>query len=652
MSNSCENNKLLHLNGLYTFGGFRLDVSAGLLTHSGVTVKLAPKVYLTLVFLLEHRERVIAKEELFQAIWADTFVEDNALSYTISQLRKALAAFEPGTVFIETIPRRGFRFVASVEKQPGDVASIPSAQLIERQTVEELWIEEIHISENDGQRLELTDGGGNRTKKWLASALLACLVLVTVSAVWLSGRTSETSGIRAIAVMPLQDISGTGIDQSLLVGMTYALIAQLGRSTDLVVRPLSSTVAAASSSPDPIDLGKKLSVDSVVEWNMQLVDGRVRVNARLINVADGRQLWKETIDYSETDPFKVQDAVSTLTADALLANISEAENKRLHRRPTVSNEAYQAYLRGRFHWNQRTLEGFKTAQGFFEQAVVLDPKFADAHAGLADVHLGFYDYGYKPAVESVPFALVAIERALQLDPDLSDAYSTLGSIKFLHDHDMAATESNLLRAIELAPNDPTPRLRYGWMLSVAGRRDEGLAQLKVAETLDPTSYIVQTNLAYNLMVSGRLEEAEEKLLRTTRNAPNFSLPHWYLGAIYFLQGRNGESIERYLKAYALDEGKPEHVEKVREALRTDSPENAFRFWRQGLERRYSESYFPPSNIALVAALQKDRDSAIRWLRKSQRLRDPWLLQVIHDPEYSFLKGDPEFEEIVPKLYNR
>lgn len=643
--------KHLQKQELYQFDEFTLDVSSGFLSHSGEPVKLAPKVYNALVYLIENRDRIVSKDELFAELWPDTFVEDNALSYTISQLRKALAIHEPETVFIETVPRRGFRFVGRLNESSAIVRS--AEHVIERQTVEEIWIEETDDRSPDEIAVRpafvLSDGSSRSISKLLAIGLVAALLLLSVGAVWITSRYPAIRPIKTVAVVPLQDISGANLDRSILLGMTYALISQLGRSGELVVRPLSSTIAASSPDIDPLAVGKKLNVDTVVEWNLQKVNDRFRVNARLINVPDGRQLWNESFDYTEADLFKVQDTISELTARALIANLSEAESDRLHDRPTDNNDAYQAYLRGRYHWNQRTLEGFNTARGFFEQAVSLDPKFAEAHNGLADVHLGYYDYGYKPASESIHLAIAAVNRATELDPTLADAYSTKASIEFLYNRDWKATETNFKRAIELAPNDPTPKLRFGWMLSVAGRIDEGSEQLRAAEKLDPTSNIGQANIAYNLMVSGKLAEAETRLRKLKTNAPNFSLANWYLATVYFLQDRPVESLEEYLTAFSIDEGNSVQIDKIRTTMQNSSREEALRIWREDLESRYAKNYFPPSNIALVAALAKDRGKTINWLREAERIRDPWLLQVLHDPEYRFLIGDPEFEQLLASL---
>lgn len=654
MSNFEGNGKSLTQRELYTFSGFSLDVSSGLLTHSGAVVRLSPRVYQVLAYLVASRERIVSKDEIFSAVWQDTFVEDNALSYTISQLRKTLAAYEPDTVFVETVPRRGFRFVAKVNEVQTAIgrADTGTEILLERRTVSEEWIEESEFEDPmpiGRNELALAGRAGMTRNKILGIALLGLLSIFAVGAGWYLTVTKTSNAEKTIAVLPLKDLSGANVDNSLTLGLTYALILQLGRSEGLIVRSLNSTLTAADGAADPLEIGRKLEADAVVEWNLQPSDGQNRISARLINVADGRQLWQQSFVYSESDLFVIQDSIADLTARALIAHVSASENARLHEKMTENGEAYEAYLRGRYHWNRRNLDGFQKALAYFEQAVTLDPRFAEAHAGIADVHLGLYDYGYKPATRSIPEARAAVERALTLKPMLSEAFSARASIAFLHDRDWAATEADFVRAIELSPRDATPRLRFGWMLSVAGRTEEGLVQLRKAEELDPTSRIGQTNIAYNLMLSGDVDKAEEILDAVARTAPDFSLPHWYLGTIHALKGDEDSALNEYFRAFAIDEGSSELANAIQTKLSAGDRESGLREWREALESRYAEKYFPPSNIALVAAFAKDRENTMKWLRESLKVRDPWLLQILHDPEYRFLAGEPEFDTILSDL---
>lgn len=644
-SKSIENNELYH------FGSFRLDADAGQLFAGDESVRIAPKVLGCLTLLVQNGHRIVSKEEFFEKVWAGTFVEDSSLSYAISQLRKTLAEHDPQTTYIETVPRRGFRFQVPVTRITSESLVVQDGRaVLERERVEEVWIEEIDDSAVRIDKAGLLLPAKKRISKGAYFALLAIpLVLLTIAAVWFARtREAESGSVKSIAVLPLRSLDKNA-DRSLTIGLTDALITQLGKSGRLLVRPLNSVLSLAEDDTDVISAGKKLQVDAVLDWSSQKIENRLRITARLMQVSDGKQLWSETFEENESDIFKIQDAVSIRAANSLISNLTTRETELIHSRNTTNSEAYEAYLRGRFHWGRRDLDGFTKAQAFFEQAVILDPKFADAHAGLADVHLGFYDYGYKKANETIPKALAAVNRSLLLNSNNPDAYSTLASIEFLYNRNWKATEENFKRAIELAPNNPTTRLRYGWMMSVVGKFDEGLKELEIAEKLDPVSRIGQTNIAYNYLVSKRLDDAEAKLKEVIRIHSDFSLPYWYLGTLYFEQGRRRESLEQYFKAFELDEGKTELTRRIRELRETNSEADVLKVWREELEKRYAEKYFPPTNIALVAALAKDRERTLYWLKESDKVRDPWLLQVKYDGEYRFLSGDKEFDEIMSSL---
>lgn len=648
-----DKDKPLESNVLYGFGIFTLDTDSERLLAGTETVKLAPKVYQCLVLLVESEGKLVSKDEFFAKVWPETFVEESSLTYSISQLRKVLAEYDADTKYVETVPRRGFRFPAEVKKLAKQNLAVRDGRIfLEREQIEEVWIEEIDDSDTgivpiENNRL-LPPANRLSRNAYLALAVIVLIVLSIGAYQLLRTDNPENGRVKSIAVLPLKSLDENS-DRSLSLGLTDALITQLGKSERLLVRPLNSIVSVADADSDPVSIGKQMQVDAVLEWSSQKVGVRLRITARLLQVSDGKQLWSETFEENESDIFKIQDAVSIRAANSLVANLTTREAELIHARNTNNNDAYEAYLRGRFHWGRRDLEGFTKAQAFFEQAVILDPKFADAHSGLADVHLGFYDYGYKKADETIPKALAAVNRSLLLNSSNPDAYSTLASIEFLHNRNWRATEANFRKSIELAPNNPTTRLRYGWMMSVVGKFEEGLKELEIAEKLDPVSRIGQTNIAYNYLVSKQFDRAEAKLNEVIKIHPDFSLPYWYLGTLYFEQGKRRESLEQYFKAFELEEGKSELTNRVRELRETRSETEALRVWREGLEKRYAEKYFPPTNIALVAALAKDREKTLYWLKESERVKDPWLLQIKYDGEYRFLSGDKEFDEMMNAL---
>ena len=633
------------------FEGFSLDVEKKILWRSGEIVPLPPKAVEMLIVLIKNRGEVVSKNELLEAVWGETFVEESVLSNNVYLLRKTLNDLAGAKNLIQTVPRRGYRFGSKeLEK---DSEFVLEHHVFEQTLIEEIPAEKIEKTIESAQPLALPSA----PKRFPARLVFAALTLVLLTggfAFWYWNDRAETSivktQIESIAVLPLENLIGGGEeDKSLAIGLTDALIMQLGKSEKIVVRPLSSVMRIASKEPDAIAAGKTLTVDAVIVWSLQKTGNRLRITARLLRVADGKQLWNEVFEENENDIFKIQDAVSNRAANSLTANLKSREIQKISERGTDNNQAYEAYLRGRYHWNKRDFEGFSKAQSFFEQAATLDAKFAEAQAGLADVHLGFYDYGYKKAEDSIPLALNAVNNALKLNPTLADAYSTVGSIEFLHNKNWLKTEENFKKAIELAPNDPTPHLRYGWMLSVTGKFEEGLRELKTAEKLDPTSRIGQTNIAYNLLVSKRLAEAEAKLIEIVRLEPDFSLPYWYLGTLYFEQGKRQESLDQYLKAFEIDEGDSELVSRIKKLRASENETKLLKTWRETLEKRYTEKYFPPTNVALVAALEKNREKTLFWLKEAEKVKDPWLLQIVYDGEYRFLQNDAEFQSILNKI---
>lgn len=641
---------------VYEFGRFRLETRSGLLYFGEIFSRLPPKIYQCLIVLLENSGGVVTKDDLTDRIWPDTFVDDNALTYTVSQLRKSLREFDSEKEHIETVPRVGYRFSSPVlvTYDDGDVRERPigrraGERSIEAITVEETYSEEIEIVDPISSQRQLPE----RTTTRLIAPFLATIgifgVLLTIGTVYVVRNSQSTSSVRRIAVLPLAALGNQTLDETLTIGMTDALITQLGRSSQLNVRPLSSSSRVISEIKDPIEAGKALNVDYVVDWHYQIVDQRIRVNAKLLSVKDGDQVWSEVFDGDYTRLFSIQDAISLKIATSLIKNLNFGEEPFIRSMNDRNPDAYQAYLRGRYHWNTRTKTGLLTARNFFEQAVALDAKFADAYIGLADAYVGLYDYGHLPAKETIPKSNAAIFKAIQLNPTHSKAYSTLASIEFLHNNNWESTEANFHKAIELSPNDPTPRLRYGWMLSVVGRLDEGLAHLVAAEALDPTSEVIQANIVENLIFKGRIEEAQERLDRLKAGGSQFSLIYWHQGTIYFTQDRLDEAISEYVHAFELDEGSTEISNAVRIALKNDGRSAAYRVWRSELERRYSVEYFPPSIIALVGAMEKDIDGTVKWLQEAKRVRDPWILQIFEGPEFRFLDDNQDFQNIIREL---
>jgi DNA-binding winged helix-turn-helix (wHTH) protein/TolB-like protein/tetratricopeptide (TPR) repeat protein len=623
----------LEIKRLYEFGCFRLDAAEGVLYASSEPVKLTPKALQTLTLLVEKSGRIVTKDEFLATVWADTFVEENALSFNISQLRKILAKYDAETKFIETVPRRGFRFAAPVQQlAEGD----ESLEIVDEKHIVETVFDEETVEENPPivqiEAKPVLFPSPFQTKSYYLpfTAIVLLLIFGTGSYFYFrSPAQTATTPIKNIAVLPFNNLNDGEQYRTLSLGLTDSLISRLGSLNRFAVRPLSAVQQYSVKDKDPLKFGAELKADAVLEGTLQMADNRLRVNLRLLSVKDGAQIWTGSFDEVETDVFKLQDAIAGQIAQSLVTNLSQQERQQLAARPTENNEAYELYLRGRYHWNQRTAEGFARSLELFQQAVMLDPRFAEAHVGIGDAHIGFYDYGLKPASETVPPARQAINLALQLNPNLSEAHSSLGLIQLNHDWNWSAAEKSFQKAIELNSNSLLARMRYGWFLKVTEKFDQARREYETALQFDPTSAVIRTNLGYLHYCARRYDEAEQDLQKAIALNPSFSLPRWYLGATYYQRGKKAEMFAEYLKALEL-EGDGELAKRLQTAWQKEGEVAALRLWRGEFEKRYEKSYFPPYNIALIAALQMDKEA--------KRQRDPWLVQALHDPEFDFVRA--------------
>lgn len=654
----------------YEFGAFRLDVREQVLFAGSEPVQLTPKAFQTLLLLIQNSGRTVSKDELLLQVWAETFVAENTLSFNISSLRKTLARFDQSTVYIETVPRRGFRFAVAVRATEASVDKIileHSSRSIASTVTEAAApeAEEQNIIEPP-KKLLLAEVPKRFVKFWTVGTSAAVLALVLLGSVatiyfWRGERTAvETSvpqnqsnaaeikpgAVRSIAVLPLRSLGDSKTDKEFRLQITDALITNLGNLPTVAVRPTSAVMRYAEAPTDALVAGRSLEVDAVLDGSLQRDEQNLRLTLQLVSTATGAQLWARQFDQTFSNVFALQDAVSAQVVKTLTTEFARRANEQPQQRPTENAAAYEAYLRGRFYWNQRTEKDFVRSLEFFEQAIALDPKFADGYAGLADAHLGFYDYAFRSPQETVPLAKKALNKALQLNPNLSDAHTSLAFIEFIYDWNAEKAFQSSQKAVELNPNNSLAYHRYGWFLMIAGKDQEGLRQLERALELDPLSSTIQTNIGYAHFCARRYEQAIEQFKKVIANDQSNSLPHWYLGASFHSLEQFDEMITAYVKALELD-GNFDLAEKVKNAQRAKGIAAAFNVWNGELEKQSRKKYVPAYNLAFTSALLKDREKTFANLKKAFELHDPWLVQVTHDPEFDFVRDDPRFREFVP-----
>src|SRR4030095_1773596 len=384
----------------YLFGPFRIDVAERLLRRDGESIPLTPKAFDLLLMLVENKGHLLEKDELMKMLWPNTFVEEANLSNNISQLRKALS-MDPVHQYIETVPRRGYRFIADVTELS------PTPEIASGGHPDKAHERKESIA-------SISDASRQSTVFWFALAVVALLALGPVIYYFWPKKPVTQQPIRTIAVLPFKPLAADSSDESLEMGMADTLITRLSNLRQLIVRPASAVRKYTALDNDELAAGREQRVDAVLEGTIQKASDKIRVTVRLVRVADGALLWADQFDEKFTNLFAVQDSISERVAGALAVRLTGDEREVLTKHYTANTEAYQLYMRGRYFLNKSTEADCRRSIDYFQQAIDRDPNYALAYAGLADsyVQLGFY--GLMPMNESHTRAREAASRALQI----------------------------------------------------------------------------------------------------------------------------------------------------------------------------------------------------------------------------------------------
>lgn len=419
----------------YEFGLFRLDAEERLLFRASEVVPLTPKVLDTLLVLIENRGRLLEKDALMNAVWPDTFVEECSLAQNISLLRKALGEEPGGRQYIETLPKRGYRFMAEVREVRDD----GGAFLLQRHTNSQILIEEeeTESSTEHEDSSSLTPPSTSWLLGWKRYAVITCIVFSLVATLYFwqaRSRQAETGlAVNSIAVLPFKTLGTQSEPELLGLGMTDALILRLAQLDEVSVLPTSSVFKYMDSEGDALAIGRELGVDAVLDGTVQRSGERVRVTAQLIRLRDGKTLWVGKFDEQVSDIFVVQDSVSQQLAHALTLKVANYDKQLLKKRFTENAEAYELYTMGLYFWNKRTAEGLTKAIEYFKQATRKDPNYALAYASLADSYMlmGHYGFGNMTKAEVLANVKAAAVKAIELDPTLAEAQAEMGVVKVL-----------------------------------------------------------------------------------------------------------------------------------------------------------------------------------------------------------------------------
>ena len=643
---------------LYEFGPFSLEPAERRLSRSGDPVAITPKCFDLLVVLVENSGHLLSKGELLERVWPGQFVEESNLSFNISELRRLLGDGRNDVRYIETVRKNGFRFVARVHNHrelEADPAAADAAMPALPDQKDE--IAKSLVSGGDVERTtpELAVVVGRRrfaTWKFVASFVAAGALALSAYFLWVKRTaTSTATPFKTIAVLPFKPLLSSARDESLELGMAETLIGRIGAADAVSVRPISAVRRYMDLEQDAVAAGRELGVEAVLDGYIQRAGGRLRVTARLVQVADGRQLWAGRFDEQFTDIFAVQDTISEQVARSLALRLSGDAERRLVHSGTRSPQAYELYLKGRFFLNKRTGVEVEKAIDHFRQALALDSHYALAYSGLADAYPLLSAPGDVPPRESFPMAKDAAEHALSLDDTLAEAHSSLAFVKEAFDWDFARAEAEYRRAITLDPDYATARHRYGMFLMMMSRSEEGLAELERARQLDPTSLIINADVGLANYFARRYDQCIKHLRNTVEMHPTSFRPHINLVGCYVQSGLIDDGIAEAQKALALmirgGPGASAVLSYSYAAAGRHRDARAILNQWAAQPRRFAQ---PFSAAAAYAALG-ERDKAMELLEAGYEQR-AYMLRIGVDPALDSLRSDPRFQDLVRRVRPR
>lgn len=636
-----------YFSQIYEFGPFRLDKGEGLLSRGSERVALTPKAFETLVALVERSGRLVEKDELMQLIWPDSFVEEANLTNNIWTLRKALGEVSSGQPFIETVPKRGYRFKADVRRLDPPLEAIA----IERHT------RAVVVTEEHETTLSVRSPTRNWSGRWVASlvalaVLIGAGVFVGVSRPWKTRQpevkaAAMASAPKSIAILPMKSIGDQTQSEYLSLGLADALITKLGNVNQLVVRPTSAIRRYADVTADPVAVGRQQSVDAVLDGSFQRSGDRIRLTVQLIRVSDGSTIWSSQFDQRFTDILSVQDLISEQVACDLLTRLcGEAAASALQQKK-INVAAYESYLRGRYFWNKRTMEGQQKAADSFRHAIDLEPTYARAYAGLGDAYY-FLSNNDRAAGETYLRARASLQKALALDPSLSEPHATLGLMSMNNEWNWSEAEREFKQAIELSPNYATAHQWYGEFLAYMGKFDEAINELKIARELDPLSVIINTDLAKVHLLARRYDEANKLFESALDLDPNFDEAHALLGLNHSFSGRHAEAISEINKVQQLHSN-PGYLSFLGHIYARAGERAKAQQVIEEMTRFAKVSYVSPYWWSIVYAGLDDKEQTFRQLEKifDERAYGGAVSMKVN-PMYDELRSDPRFARLLER----
>jgi len=620
------------------------------LLRDGRLVHLTGKAFDVLLALAERSGHIVERDELIEKVWPDCFVEEGNLTVTISMLRKVLEAGENGNLYIETVPRRGYRFTAEVRDIPINGAKqTPLNGAGSRGAVNE---KELTLTTDGGaakgpeRRLKASAGPERKT----VLLVVAVLVIATLAGLLLFQRGGRTAAeIKSLAVLPLRNLSGDLEQDYFAEGMTEALINHLAKIGALLVISRTSAMHYKGTAKQLPEIARELKVDAIVEGSVLRSGDRVRIAVRLIHAPTEQHLWAGSYERDLGDVLDLQREMAQTIAQEIQINVTPVDQTRLARTRPVNRKAYLDYLKGRHYWNKRTQESLNTAIEHFQSAIEEDPTYAPAYAGLSDCYAlqGTVGIGTKSPRETRPLAVAAARKALQIDGELAEAHAVIASMHH-YEWEWADAEQGFLRALELNPGYPHGLALYSNYLISRGRLEQAVAEARRAEELDPLSVNMKWHVGYTLYFARRYDEAIQQLQNTLELEPNYAWAHWVLGISYVQKSMFAEAIASLERAAELSKS-PSFVGRLASAYATSGNTAQARKLLRELMDLQKQRYVSPAALAQLYIGLGEKDRAFEWLEKAYQERSNFMAYLGVNPVVDPLRSLPRFQDLLRRI---
>jgi DNA-binding winged helix-turn-helix (wHTH) protein len=570
---------------LYEFGPFQIDPEERELLHEGKPVHLATKAFDTLLILIRTSSHLIEKSELIRAVWADSFVEEGNLTVAISTIRKALGDDGNEHQYIQTVAKRGYRFVGEVREvvKPEPVLPAPFVE------------------------------------------------------------------IHSLAVLPFRSMNPDSDHEYLSLGLADAIITKLARTGQIVVRPTSAVLKYATSPVDLLAVGREQGVDAVLSGYIETFPDRIRVTVQLVHVGDESLLWADTFEESPQRIFTLEDEIGKRIAQWMSIRLSGEREMRLARPGTENPKAYQLYLEGRYFWNKRTEEGLRRSIEYFRQATTEDVQYALAYAGLADSYVLLDSYGVEPAFQAHPVAKAAALKALQLDNSLAEPHASLGMIYFYYEWNWSAAEHEFQRAIALNPNYVLARSWYALNLGAMGRYEEALGQVRRAQELDALSLEINTVVGRIHYFGRQYDRSIDAYRKVIDLDPHYARAHTRLGMTHAARGAFEDAIHEFEESQRLSCFDPNVAGLLGYAQALSGSTRKARKLLEELTERPHGRYVPASSVALIWIGLGKPDQALEWLAKAYQGRSTDMVYAKTEPLLDPVRSDPRFTALLRQM---